>query len=226
MPPLPANRPVRTPISPPPREAPIPAPAPAPAPRRLPVVPEFADLAALREHVRGCARCILREHRAVDLPWGGAERSEWVVLTLYGWADDAQAGALLSGGYAAPFLDLARRVGLPEPAVLPVLACVPRNPADTTVQGNLEAVRCRPHWSRGLKLSGAKAVLVLDQRASQLARGPGAMDWSTFRGTRWELEGLPAVSTHHPARLARQPTLAPEVESDLRQILSILEASA
>ena len=37
------------------------------------------------------------------------------------------------------------------------------------------------------------------------------------------LEGLPAISTHHPARLARSTQLAPEVASDLALLKTLLE---
>ncbi|HQF56882.1 MAG TPA: hypothetical protein PK208_17340, partial [Fibrobacteria bacterium] len=59
-----------------------------------------------------------------------------------------------------------------------------------------------------------------------LARGPSApVEWPAHRGTRWEIDGIPAVSTHHPTRMARQAALRPEVESDLNQILSIVKGA-
>lgn len=191
---------------------------------RAPAVPTFQDAAALHEHMRSCTRCILHQKRKAILVEGGARTSSWAVLTLYGWADDDARGRLLSGSYAGPFLELAKAAGLPEPAILPVLACTPSDPADTTVQGFTEAVRCRPHWIQALRLSGARAVLVLDHKATQLVRGPSApTTWPAFRGEPWTIEGLPAVSTHHPARLARSPQLAPEVASDLTRLKSLLE---
>lgn len=220
-----ATRPLFTPPAPPPpaaQRAPAPA-APRTAPR-TPAVPTFQDAAALHEHMRSCTRCILHQKRKAILVEGGARTSSWAVLTLYGWADDDTRGRLLSGSYAGPFLELAKAAGLPEPAILPVLACTPSDPADTTIQGFTEAVRCRPHWIQALRLSGARAVLVLDHKATQLVRGPSAPTaWPAFRGEPWTIEGLPAVSTHHPARLARSPQLAPEVASDLTRLKSFLE---
>lgn len=196
------------------------------APQRAPAVPTFPDLAALQEHVRSCNRCILHGKRKALVPRGGAEHSTWAVLTLYGWADDTASGQLLSGSYAAAFLDLVKASGLPEPVVLPVLACAPLDPADTTIQGFTEAVRCRPHWLQALKLHGIRAALVLDHKATQLVRGPSApVAWPAFRGESWSIEGIPAVSTHHPARLARSAALAPEVASDLQRIKTLLETA-
>jgi uracil-DNA glycosylase len=147
------------------------------------------------------------------------------VLTLYAWGEDAERGRILSGEYAKPLLDLARSVGLPDPAVAAIFACTPDDPSDTTIQGFTEAVRCRGHWLQRLKLSGARAVLVLDHKATTLARGPSAaVEWPAFRGQLWDLDGLPAVSTHHPSRLARQEALKPDVEADLRRILSLTGA--
>lgn len=174
--------------------------------------------------MRNCSRCILHGRRKALVHVGGAARSSWAILTLYGWADDAETGRLLSGGYAAPFLDLVKAAGLPEPVILPVLACAPADPADTTVQGFTEAMRCRPHWLQALKLHGARAALVLDHKATQLVRGPSAqVAWPAFRGETWSIDGIPAVSTHHPARLARSAALGPEVSSDLQRVKHILE---
>ena len=66
-------------------------------------------------------------------------------------------------------------------------------------------------------------MLVLDHKATSLARGPAvSVEWPTVRGQVWDLDGLPAVSTHHPTRLARQETLRTEVEADLRRIRSLI----
>jgi len=173
-------------------------------------------------HAGGCTRCTLHDRRRSNLATGGPEHSSWAVLTLYAWNEDAQRGGILAGDYAAQLLALAREQGLPEPAVAAIFACTPDDPADSTIQGFTEAVRCRGHWLQRIKLSGARAVLVLDHKATSLARGPsGAVEWPAFRGRRWDLDGIPAVSTHHPSRLARNPALRPEVESDLKLILSL-----
>jgi len=210
--------------TPPPARPPIQAPAPRPGPVRAATVPTFSDMGALHGHMRSCTRCILSGKRKAVIVEGGAKASSWAVLTLYGWADDDATGQLLSGTYAASFRDLVRASGLPEPVVLPLLACTPQDPADMTIQGFTEAVRCRPHWTQALKLLGAKAVLVLDHKATQFARGPSApVSWPAFRGEPWSLEGLPAISTHHPARLARSAQLAPEVASDLAHLKTLLE---
>jgi uracil-DNA glycosylase len=189
-------------------------------------IPIFQNLQELTSHAGACTRCVLHGRRRSVLATGGPEKSTWAVLTLYAWGEDAQRGGILSGEYAKPLLDLARSLGLPDPAVAGIFACTPDDPADTTIQGFTEAVRCRGHWLQRLKLSGARAVLVLDHKATSLARGPSAsVEWPAFRGQVWDLDGLPAVSTHHPSRLARQEALKPEVDADLRRILSLIGAS-
>jgi uracil-DNA glycosylase len=186
-------------------------------------IPVFADIQELSAHARACTRCVLHGRRKSVLATGGPDRSTWAVLTLYAWGEDAARGGILEGDYAIPFLDLARESGLPAPAVASIFACTPENPSDTTIQGFTEAVRCRGHWLQRLKLSGARAVLVLDHKATSLARGPAAsVDWPAVRGQVWDLEGLPAVSTHHPTRLARQESLRPEVEADLQRVRSLI----
>lgn len=193
-------------------------------PTRAPAVPAFTTLPELHTHARACTRCILHGKRRAQVLEGAATSSTWAVLTLYGWADDADRGQLLSGTYAQGFLDLVKASGLPAPVVLPLLACAPTDPADTTIQGFTEAVRCRPYWTQALKLQGVRAVLVLDHKATQFARGPASpVAWPAFRGEAWTLEGLPAISTHHPARLARSTQLAPEVASDLALLKTLLE---
>ncbi len=203
-----------------PAAPPPPPPAPIrPAPIRPAAVPTFASFPELEAHAKACTRCILGKDREQHVLSGSVRTSSWMVLTLFGWGEDPANGELLSGSYSQAFRDLARSVGLPEPVVGAVFACPPKNPVDQTVQGRIEATRCRPYWSQILKQSGAKAVLVLDHKAAQLAAGK-ALEWPAYRGRPFELEGVPAVATHHPARLARQAALAPEVEADLRQILS------
>jgi len=219
-----------------PRMAPPPPPAPrtaAPAPSTAPAVraptrtaiPTFASVAELCAHAATCTRCTLHSRRRSVLATGGPEKSPWAILTLYAWGEDAERGQILAGSYAKPLLDLARELGLPDPAAAAIFACTPDDPSDATIQGFTEAVRCRGHWLQRLKLSGAKAVLVLDHKASTLARGPALpVEWPSFRGQRWELDGIPAISTHHPSRMERVPALRPEVESDLKQILSLIGA--
>ena len=186
-------------------------------------IPVFADLQELSAHARACTRCVLHGRRRSVLATGGPDRSTWAILTLYAWGEDASRGGILEGDYALPFLDLARESDLPPPAVASIFACTPDNPSDTPIQGFTEAVRCRGHWLQRLKLSGARAVLVLDHKATSLARGPAiSVDWPAVRGQVWDLDGLPAVSTHHPTRLARQESLRPEGESDLRRIRSLI----
>ena len=225
--PMPQRRPAapvlaRAPSIPPPQPL-----RPEPVPR-APVrsgIPAFADLAGLCAHAAGCTRCTLHGRRRSVLATGGPDRSSWAVLTLYAWGEDAERKQILSGEYARPLLDLAREVGLPPPAAAAVFACTPDDPSDTTIQGFTEAVRCRGHWLQRLKLSGARAVLVLDHKATSLARGPQhPVEWPAFRGTPWEIDGIAAVSTHHPARMTRSEALRGEVESDLRQILSLVGA--
>lgn len=206
--------PARAAAPPPPPAAPI-----RPAPVRPAAVPTFASYEELSAHAKACTRCILGKDREHNVLSGSVRTSSWMVLTLFGWGEDLASGELLSGSYAQTFRDLARSVGLPEPVVGAVFACPPKNPADQTVQGRIEATRCRPYWSQILKQSGAKAVLVLDHKAAQLSVGR-ALEWPAYRGRPFELDGVPAVATHHPARLARQASLASEVEADLRQILS------
>ncbi len=205
-----------------------PAPAARPSALAVPVrtaIPTFQSVQELSAHAQACTRCVLHGRRRSVLATGGPETSSWAVLTLYAWGEDSSRGGVLSGDYAKPLLDLARSLGLPDPSVAAIFACTPDDPSDTTIQGFTEAVRCRGHWLQRLKLSGARAVLVLDHKATSLARGPSAnVEWPAFRGRVWDLDGLPAISTHHPSRLARQETLRPEVDADLRQILSLIGA--
>ncbi len=188
--------------------------------------PTFASLADLEAHAASCERCVLAKRRKSVVASGGPEKADWAILTLYAWAEDSENRQILSGIYAAPLLELAKSLGLGAPAATAIFACTPDDPSDTTIQGFTEAVRCRGHWLQRLKMSGCKAILVLDHKATTLARGPsGAVEWPAFRGQRWEIDGIPAISTHHPSRMARQSALRPEVESDLRQILSLVNGA-
>ncbi|MBK9579281.1 MAG: hypothetical protein IPK50_18560 [Fibrobacterota bacterium] len=206
-------------VTPPPPPRAVPAPPPART-----AIPVFSNLAELTTHAKSCTRCVLSRRRRSVLASGGPETSTWAILTLYAWGEDAERGEVLAGEYGKALLQLAAEAGLPKPAVAAIFACTPDDPADTTIQGFTEAVRCRGHWLQRLKLSNAKAVLVLDHKATQLARGPqGSVSWPAFRGERWELDGIPAISTHHPSRLARQAALEPEVKADLAIIRQILE---
>jgi len=191
------------------------------------VFPTFASLAELEAHARSCERCVLAKRRKGVVPSGGPEKADWAILTLYAWAEDTDKRQILAGSYAAPLLELAKAAGLGAPAATAIFACTPDDPADTTIQGFTEAVRCRGHWLQRLKLSGCKAILVLDHKATSLARGPSApVEWPAFRGQRWEIDGIPAISTHHPSRMARQTTLQPEVEADLKAIAALVRGGA
>jgi uracil-DNA glycosylase len=218
------DRPPPRPAGASPKQASAPAPRPsAPATPARTAIPTFANVLDLCTHAGTCQRCVLHGRRRSVLATGGPDRSTWAVLTLYAWGEDAQLGGILSGEYAKPLMELARSTGLPEPAVAAIFACTPDDPSDSTIQGFTEAVRCRGHWMQRLRLSGARAVLVLDHKATSLARGPSvSVEWPAFRGQVWDLDGLPAISTHHPSRLARQEALKPDVDADLRRILALI----
>lgn len=221
-------------FTPPPVRAPAPSArpaAPAPAPLRPSATraafPTFASLSELETHARSCERCVLAKRRKNVVPSGGPEKADWAVLTLYAWAEDLDKRQILAGNYAAPLLELAKAAGLGAPAATAIFACTPDDPADTTIQGFTEAVRCRGHWLQRLKLSGCKAILVLDHKATSLARGPASpVEWPAFRGQRWEIDGIPAISTHHPSRMARQAALQPEVEADLKALAALVRGGA
>lgn len=205
--------------------------APAPAPLRPAATrsafPTFTSLAELETHAKSCERCVLAKRRKSVVPSGGPEKADWAILTLYAWAEDIDKRQILAGSYAAPLLELAKAAGLGAPAATAIFACTPDDPADTTIQGFTEAVRCRGHWLQRLRLSGCKAILVLDHKATTLARGPAApVEWPAFRGQRWEIDGIPAISTHHPSRMARQATLQPEVEADLAALAALVRGGA
>lgn len=224
----PAFAPPSRPAPPPSRPA---APASSPAPLRPAATrasfPTFASLAELEAHAKSCERCVLAKRRKGVIPSGGPEKADWAILTLYAWAEDLDKRQILAGAYAAPLLELAQAAGLGAPAATAIFACTPDDPSDTTIQGFTEAVRCRGHWLQRLKLSGCKAILVLDHKATSLARGPAApVEWPAFRGQRWEIDGIPAISTHHPSRMARQAALQPEVEADLKALASIIKGGA
>lgn len=206
--------------------APVVPAAPRPVATRA-TFPTFTSLSELETHAKACQRCVLAKRRKGVVPSGGPERADWAVLTLYAWAEDLDRGQILAGSYAAPLLDMAKSMGLGAPAATAIFGCTPDDPADTTIQGFTEAVRCRGHWLQRLKLSGCKAILVLDHKATLLARGPSSpVEWPAYRGQRWAIDGIPAISTHHPTRMARQPALIPDVEADLKQILSLVRGGA
>lgn len=210
---------------PPVAAAPGPAPDPAPAPPEPPPIlagpPEPLD--AIRADLGDCRRCGLCEART-HLVFGVGDPGArlMVIGEAPGFHEDQRGEPFV--GPAGEMLDrmLLNVLGLPREAVYiaNVVKCRPpdnRNPQPT------EIATCLPFLRRQVRSVAPSLLLVLGSVAHRGLFGT-AEGITRARGQWRSFDGIPAMSTFHPAYLLRTPEHKRLTFDDLRALRARYEA--
>ena len=181
------------------------------------------DWQELKQAVRGCTACGLRQGCTQTVFGVGDEKAQWLLVGEAPGAEEdrlgepfvGQAGKLLDSMLAAIGLERGKNVYIAN-----VLKCRPpgnRNPEPG------EVARCSPHLLRQIELIRPRLILAMGRFAVQTLLSTEATI-ASLRGRLHQYHGVPLIVTYHPAYLLRNLPDKAKAWADLRFAVRTLAA--
>jgi DNA polymerase len=202
----------------------VPSPKAPQAPHRAPAkssnqAERAAELAALAASAAVCTRCRLSEGRnRVVFASGNPDAGLMLIGEGPGAEEDRQglpfvgpAGELLTRILQA--MELSRD----EVYIANVVKCRP--PGNRDPQPD-EVAACRAYLERQISLVQRRVIAVLGKVAAQTLLGNQGSESSIgqMRGRWFQIQGVPAMVTYHPAALLRKTALKRPTWEDMQQV--------
>ncbi|MFL6195063.1 MAG: uracil-DNA glycosylase [Thermoanaerobaculia bacterium] len=183
------------------------------SPEKSEEAPELAALAAITE---GCTRCRLAQGRQkVVFGSGNPEADLMLIGEAPGAEEDRQglpfvgpAGELLTKIIQA--MDLRRE----DVYIANVVKCRP--PGNRDPQPD-EVAACQGYLERQIELVQPRLLVILGRVAAQTLLGTDS-PIGQMRGKWYQVRGIPAMVTYHPAALLRNPALKRPTWEDMQQV--------
>jgi uracil-DNA glycosylase len=187
-----------------------------------PINDKAAALATLAAEVAPCANCALHAGRTQTVFGSGSADADLVLIgeapgrdeDLQGQPFVGASGQLLTKILGA--VDLARD----EVYICNILKCRPPNNRDPLPD---EVVACEPYLKRQLAILEPRLILCLGRIAAQTLLGTKA-SLASLRRTVHFYQGIPVMSTYHPAALLRDAKYKRDTWDDVRKARALLEA--
>ncbi|MEJ2424657.1 MAG: uracil-DNA glycosylase [Candidatus Thiodiazotropha sp.] len=223
-------------IEPPPIPEAVPEPKPQPEeqpqtrqeprqePRSEPSPPpkEKPDWQTLREQVRSCRKCALREGCTQTVFGVGNTQADLLVIGEAPGADEDRQGEPFVGRAGQLLNAMLLAMGFKREAVFiaNIVKCRPPNNRDPRPE---EALSCEPYLSRQIELIRPRAILAVGRIAAQNLL-KSELTVGKMRGRVHALgeARIPLVVTYHPAYLLRSPEHKGRAWDDLRMALAVL----
>lgn len=195
--------------------------APVAIPAAIPAAKDPAHhLRLLSEEAASCTACILHEGRTKSVFSRGNAQADLLFVGEGPGANEDQQGVPFVGR-AGELLDrmiTAMGFGPEEIYICNVVKC---RPPENRTPKNEEAQACSKFLTQQIEVVQPKVIVALGRCAAEnlgLAT-PGEAGW---RGRWGEVNGVPSLSTYHPAYLLRSPEQKKPVWSDLKQVVAHL----
>ncbi len=217
----PSADPLRQPVH---DEPPPPAPEPLPKPAAgAAAAPQdrAKRLRVLQEEAAGCTRCRLAAGRTRSVFARGNPETDLVFVGEGPGYHEDQQGLPFVGNAGALLDRMVKAMGYPRDGVYICNVVKCRPPENRTPKPD-EAGACKPFLSGQLEAVRPKVIVALGRCAAEnLGQvDPGGRGW---RGRWGEYEGVPVMSTYHPAFLLRSPQFKRQVWDDLKDVLRKLD---
>ena len=213
-----------TPAGEPARPARPAAPArPASAPPAAPPVasPASGDraqrLRVLQEEAASCTRCRLHQGRNRSVFARGNPNTDLVFVGEGPGYHEDQKGLPFVGNAGALLDRMVQAMGYPRDGVYICNVVKCRPPENRTPKPD-EAGACKPYLVGQLEAVRPKVIVALGRCAAENL-GQVEPDGRGWRGRWGEYEGIPVMSTYHPAFLLRSPQFKRPVWEDLQAVL-------
>ena len=212
--------PVRPPLA---ASAPAAAPPPVAAPPRSDRSPADVEsqLATIREEIGDCKRCRLCDGRTKIVFGQGSPLAELMFVGEAPGADEDASGLAFVGRAGQLLTDMVEK-GMKIPRadvfIANVIKCRP--PGNRPPESD-EINTCQPFLEAQIKAIRPRAIVALGATAAKFMAKSGD-PISRLRGRFATWEGIPVMSTYHPAYLLRNPAAKKEVWADLKLVLDLL----
>ncbi|MBO4350129.1 MAG: uracil-DNA glycosylase [Proteobacteria bacterium] len=174
---------------------------------------------------RACRQCVLGAKRRGVLCGYGPADADLMFVAAGANPGELDAGRIMTGDAAALFDKIVLAMAELKPAAasdsiymtnIIKCACTPaRNQVSEC------AVRCLGFVREEVQIVQPKVIVVWGQMAYRAMFGSDALI-SQVRGSLLNFEGVPAIATHHPMEMIKQPNLKRRVWEDLKMAASYL----
>jgi len=189
------------------------APEPAPPPNEA----RAHQLRVLQEQAAACTACPLHEGRTQSVFARGNPNTDLVFVGEGPGYHEDQQGLPFVGNAGALLDRMVGAMGYPRDGVYICNVVKCRPPQNRTPHPE-EASACKPYLSGQLEAIRPKVIVALGRCAAENLGQvePGGRGW---RGRWGEYEGIPVMSTYHPAFLLRSPQFKRPVWDDVKNVL-------
>ncbi len=180
------------------------------------------DWQTLREQVRNCRKCALREGCTQTVFGVGDTQADLLVIGEAPGADEDRQGEPFVGRAGQLLNAMLLAMGFKREAVFiaNIVKCRPPNNRDPRPE---EALSCEPYLLRQIELIQPRAILAVGRIAAQnLLKSDLAVGKMRGRVHALGEARIPLVVTYHPAYLLRSPEHKGRAWDDLRMTLGVL----
>jgi DNA polymerase len=184
------------------------------------------DWDALRERVRACRLCGLREGCTQTVFGVGNTSADLLIIGEAPGADEDRQGEPFVGraGQLLTAMLLAMGYKREQVFIANILKCRPPNNRDPRPE---EAMKCEPFLLRQIELIQPRVILSAGRISAQnLLKTDIPVGKLRGRVHRFGARQLPLVVTYHPAYLLRSPEQKAKAWDDLQLVLSILRSAS
>jgi DNA polymerase len=183
-----------------------------------------SELAALAGVAAGCTRCRLAEGRN-KVVFGAGDPSARLMFVGEGPGADEDRQGLPFVGAAGELLTKiiqAIEMSREEVYIANVVKCRP--PGNRDPQPD-EVAACRGYLDKQIALVRPRAIVALGKVAAQALLGNDS-PIGRMRGQWYQVQGIPAMVTYHPAALLRNPALKRPTWEDMQQVRDLLRSGS
>jgi uracil-DNA glycosylase family 4 len=183
-----------------------------------------AELAALAGVAAGCTRCRLAEARNKVVFGSGNPNAELMFIGEGPGADEDRQGLPFVGAAGELLTKIIQAIEMAreEVYIANVVKCRP--PGNRDPQPD-EVAACRGYLDKQIALVRPRAIVALGKVAAQTLLGNDA-PIGRMRGQWYQVQGIPAMVTYHPAALLRNPALKRPTWEDMQQVRDLLRSGS
>ncbi len=175
-----------------------------------------AELAALAQSVAGCTRCRLCEGRKTVVFGSGNPDADLLLIGEGPGAEEDRQGLPFVGPAGELLTRILQAIELKrdEVYIANVVKCRP--PGNRDPQPD-EVAACRAYLERQIELIQPRIIVALGKVAAQALLGTES-PIGQMRGRWYQVRGVPAMVTYHPAALLRNQALKRPTWEDMQQV--------
>jgi len=199
-------------------------PAVPPAPLDQEAAARVAELAALAGVAAGCTRCRLAEGRNKVVFGSGNPNAGLMFIGEGPGAEEDRQGLPFVGAAGELLTRMIQAIEMTrdEVYIANVVKCRP--PGNRDPQPD-EIAACRGYLEKQIALVRPRAIVALGKVAAQTLLGNDS-PIGRMRGQWFQVQGIPAMVTYHPAALLRNQALKRPTWEDLQQVRDLLRAGS